>query len=266
MSMTNQIQNSLQVSLIQTRLSWHKPADNRAHFQEKIAAVGSQSDVCVLPETFTTGFTSSPQRCPEAMQGESMQWMADQAASWDTAICGSLALKVDQQDRFRNRFIWMNPDGSYAFYDKKHLFGLGGESKRYTPGHQRQIIEYRGWRINPQICYDLRFPVWCRNHQGFDLQIFVANWPQARKHAWRILLKARAIENQAYVVGVNRIGEDGNGLHYAGDSTACDFLGESLAELGLEDQSATVEFKYDELMDFRKAFDFQADADSFVLT
>ena len=255
--------DSLRISLIQTRVHWHDPAQNRAHFQQRIEPLAGATDVIVLTETFTSGFTRHPQEIGETMQGETVAWMREQAAATGAAITGSVAMGVD--GHYYNRLLWVNPDGTLHHYDKRHRFGLGGEHERYSAGNQRVVFEHRGWRVCPQVCYDLRFPVWTRSLNDYDLLLFVANWPLARAQAWRVLLRARAIENQCYVVGVNRVGRDGNDLEYAGDSAAIDCLGNYLVELHGRDAVETVTIEKGPMDQFREQYPFWRDADKFQI-
>jgi predicted amidohydrolase len=228
------------------------------------------SDLILLPETFLSGFTNETLGNAESMQGEGVRWMGDMARETGAVVTGSLVVR--QGDRCVNRLVWARPDGSLSLYDKRHLFRMAGEHERYAEGQDRLIVELNGWRICPQVCYDLRFPVWLRNRydaaQGrfdYDLLVFVANWPAARRHAWSTLLKARAIENLCYCVGVNRVGTDGNDIAYAGDSAALDFLGQPLVELGGQEQVVTVSMEPAALDAFRQRFPAWMDADPFAL-
>ncbi|MEM9303692.1 MAG: amidohydrolase [Pseudomonadota bacterium] len=253
---------ALRVTLVQTRTWWHDCDRNLAHFAGLMAPLAGTTDVIVLTETFTSGFTQEPQEVAQRMDGPAVRWMQAQASRLGAAVTGSLA--IEDAGGFRNRLVWASPDGEGPhWYDKRHLFGLGGEDRRYAGGATRVTFSYRGWRICPMICYDLRFPVWTRNQDDYDLLLFVANWPRPRVHAWRTLLRARAIENQAYVVGVNRIGEDGNGIVYPGASAAIDFLGEDLVDLGDREAVETVMLSWEAQERFRRKLPFQADRDAF---
>jgi predicted amidohydrolase len=206
----------LTVTLFQTNIAWEDPEANLAHYTELIASIGQPTDLIILPEMFTTGFTMNPAANAETMAGPAMQWLAQQAKVAQAVITGSLVIEED--GKYYNRLIWMMPDGNYEAYNKRHLFAMAGEHEYYEKGRDRLIVEYKGWRICPLICYDLRFPVWARNEDAYDLLIYTANWPDKRAYDWRTLLKARAIENQCYTIGVNRVGTDANGLGYNGDS------------------------------------------------
>jgi predicted amidohydrolase len=253
--------NKLNVLLAQAQLRWKDPARNRDHLESLLAASGD-CDLAVLPETFTTGFLGDTDLPEEGMSGPTVTWMRALAARRDCALAGS-AVIVEDGRRF-NRLLFVTPDGSVIHYDKRHLFSYGGEDQRYTPGRQRVNVDYRGWRINLQICYDLRFPAWCRYRGDYDLVLFVANWPAKRAAHWSTLLEARAIENQCWVVGVNRVGEDGNGFQYPGRSVVHGPLGERVADLGDSEICRLVELDLDAVNRIRSEFPFQADADAFT--
>ena len=257
--------SGLQVLMVQAQLSWKDPAANRAHLSELLAKAAETVafDLAIFPETFTTGFLGDSDLPAEDMSGPTVQWMRSMAQEYSAAMAGS-AVIVEQGSRF-NRFILATPEGAVHHYDKRHLFAFGGENKRYSAGEQRLVWNWRQWRINPQICYDLRFPAWCRNRQDYDLQIFVANWPEKRVAHWMALLRARAIENQAYVIGINRVGEDGNSMKYPGRSQAFDPLGNELADLQGIEQSQRICIELQQVDDIRRQFPFQDDADSFTL-
>jgi omega-amidase len=235
-----------------------------------VRALQGQTDLVVLPETFTSGFSNDAIGRAETMQGESVAWLRALAAEAGVAITGSMVIREDGQ--VFNRLLWATPDGALQHYDKRHLFRMAGEHHRYAGGRRRLSVELLGWRICPLVCYDLRFPVWSRNRFDpaagrfdYDLLLYVANWPSARRHAWRTLLRARAIENLACVAGVNRVGVDGNDLHYAGDSVVLDALGQPLAELGAQPQTVTVRLSGAALAAHRERFPAQLDADDFDL-
>ncbi|MFM8916352.1 MAG: amidohydrolase, partial [Bacteroidota bacterium] len=220
----------LRITLVQSTLLWEDPAGNRMLMDELLRPIRKGStDVIMLPEMFTSGFTMNAVRVAETMQGNTISWMHEMAASKKAVVCGSLVIK--ERNRFFNRFVWVQPDGKIYHYDKRHLFRMAGEPSTYAAGKKRTVIEYQGWRICPQICYDLRFPVWSRNRNDYDLLLYVANWPERRRTAWMKLLPARAIENQCYVVAVNRVGADGKNMVYAGDSAAYDMWGEPLTNI-----------------------------------
>jgi predicted amidohydrolase len=262
--------NPLRVSLVQGATRWHDAAANREYYGVLARSLKGQSDLIVLPETFLSGFTNETLGNAETMDGEGMRWLRDLAGEIGTTITGSLVMR--DGERCVNRLVWMRPDGTFETYDKRHLFRMAKEHERYGGGDKRLIVELGGWRICPEVCYDLRFPVWLRNRYDraaerfdYDLILFVANWPSARRHAWRTLLRARAIENLAYCIGVNRVGVDGNDLHYAGDSGAFDFLGQPLVELGAQEQVVTVTLDPAALAAHRERFPAWMDADEFEL-
>ena len=255
--------DNLEVALVQADLRWQDAGANRQRLAELMDRQ-PDCDLYVLPETFTTGFLGDAGLDAEDMEGRSVQWMREQALARNAAVCGSLVI-ADSSGERRNRFVFMPPGGNPVCYDKRHRFGFGGEDRRYVAGDHPVVVEFRGWRIDLQICYDLRFPVWCRNDRDFDIQVFVANWPSPRVEAWRALLEARAIENQAYVVGVNRSGIDGNEIRYPGCSGAWSMEGARLVELGEREAVARVCFDRHSLDEFRRRFPFLADADRFEL-
>jgi predicted amidohydrolase len=254
---------ALKVTIVQADLHWHHAVRNRDSFAEKIRNIGERTDLIVLPEMFTTGFSMDAPALAEAPDGESVRWMREQAAATGTAICGSLIIVDD--GRYYNRFFCIQPDGETVHYDKRHLFRLADEQHHYADGRELATFEIGGFRIRPMICYDLRFPVWSRNRGDYDLLLYVANWPSARHHAWQTLLRARAIENLSYVAGVNRVGVDGNDLPYAGGSAIIDYLGHDLADLGDSPGVATASLDLDGLGAFRERFAFHKDADDFTL-
>lgn len=255
---------NLTLTLVQTELYWQNPAQNRQMLTEKLAMLAGKTDIIVLPEMFSTGFSMAPENCAESADGQSLQWMREQAMLTGSAITGSLAVKLD--DGFVNRLYFVTPEGQVSHYDKRHLFRMGGEHEHYQQGHERTLFHWRGWRIMPLICYDLRFPVFSRNRDDYDLLICVANWPEPRRQPWRTLLQARAIENLSYVAGVNRIGQDGNQLSYSGDSMLVDFMGNPL----VDDTPGTpfvqtVTLDAEALCSFRERFPAHLDADDFTL-
>jgi len=252
----------INVTLIQADIIWEDRISNLKNYQEKINQIES-TDLIILPEMFTTGFSMNPKDISETMNDETIQWMKDNASKMNSAICGSIIIEED--DKYFNRFIWVNPDGSIHQYDKKHLFSFAGENKNYTAGNEKIIIEYKGWKICPLVCYDLRFPVWSRNSEDYDLLIYVANWSTKRKLAWKILLVARAIENQCYVIGVNRVGKDENNHYYSGESSLINALGETLyTNSHIEDVYTTSISKY-ELNKIRNQLPFLNDKDNFKI-
>lgn len=251
----------INVTLIQSDIIWEDRISNLKKYQEKINQIES-TDLIILPEMFTTGFSISPKGISENMNGETIKWMKQNSHKMNSAICGSIIIEEDS--KYFNRFIWVNPDGSIHHYDKRHLFSFAGENENYTPGNEKIIIEYKGWKICPLICYDLRFPVWSRNSEDYDLLIYVANWPDKRKSAWKSLLTARAIENQCYVIGVNRVGEDSKN-YYSGDSSLINALGETLyTNSHIEEIYSNTISKYD-LNKIRTQLPFLNDKDNFKI-
>lgn len=252
----------LRVTLIQADLVWEDPGTNRARFAEKITPLTGSTDLIILPEMFTTGFSMNPEPLAERMDGPTLSWLATQAASTGAAICGSLIIQED--NAYYNRLVWMQPDGQYFTYDKRHRFTLAGEHEYYAAGKEQLVISWRGWKIRPLICYDLRFPVWSRNTPPYyDLLLYVANWPARRRFAWTQLLIARAIENQAYTIGVNRIGLDGQQIPHAGDSVVLDYSGTALWQQAEEESTTTLTLDQQKQAEFRDRFRFLADQDSF---
>ena len=234
--------------------------------EEKILDIPENTNLVILPEMFSTGFSMKPSILAETMDGETIAWMKRMASSKKIILTGSIIIK--DNEHYFNRLIWMLPNGTLGFYDKRHLFAFAGEDQHYTPGNKRLITSVNGWKINLQICYDLRFPVWARQQSNdesteFDLLIYVANWPEKRNHAWKTLLTARAIENQSYVIGVNRVGEDGNQISHSGDSMLIDPLGNILFTKHFEEVVHSFELTKDTLNNTRNSFPFWKDADQF---
>lgn len=252
----------MQISLIQTRIAWRQAEDNRRHLSGRFDLVAADTDLIVLPETFTTGFLGDADQPAEPMDGPTVAWLTEQARERDCAIAGSAV--IEAQGR-RNRFLLVTPDGAVNHYDKRHLFSYGGEQERYQAGDRRVVMDWQGWRVCPQICYDLRFPVWSRYRGDYDLLVFVANWPAPRIQAWSALLKARAIENQCYVVGLNRVGEDGNGIDYPGHSAVYDPLGETVLFMGGGDDIGRAHLSLERVRQVREQFPFWREADEFSL-
>lgn len=252
----------MKVTLLQTDLKWEDKQYNRNSIQFQIEDIG-ETDLIVLPEMFTTGFTMKPQNLSETMDGETIGWMSLMSLKTNAAICGSII--IEENGKYYNRFIWVQPDGTIKHYDKRHLFSYAGEDKNYTPGNERIIIDYKGFRICPQICYDLRFPVFSRNTGDYDILLYVANWPSIRSEVWTTLLTARAIENQCYIIAVNRIGKDGNGLEYNGKSTIINPMGISSMKLMDKYWTNTGMINKDTLNNVRNAYPFLKDGDKFRL-
>ncbi|HEX7342212.1 MAG TPA: amidohydrolase [Rhodanobacteraceae bacterium] len=266
---------NLTVSLVQGNTRWHDPQGNRDYYGGLIEPLAGKTDLVVLPETFTSGFSNEAIAQAEDMRGPTVAWMLDMARQLDAAVTGSVQLRADGASGpgVYNRMLFATPDGTLQHYDKRHLFRYADEHKRYAAGGERVVVAWRGWRILPMVCYDLRFPVWIRNQHDttaeagmdYDLVVFVANWPTPRRTAWRTLLRARAIENLSYAVGVNRVGVDGNGHPYSGDSAVLDPLGEALVDLGPQEQMVSVTLDGARLPDYRAHFPAWMDADAFEL-
>lgn len=271
----------LTFTLIQTNLAWENKEANLAMLEQKISSIAEKTEVVVLPEMFSTGFIMNPAPFAEAIDGPTTKWMKNLAAHKNLVLTGSIIIKSEEgaeNQRFYNRLIWMLPNGQYGCYDKRHLFAFAGENGPYTPGHKRLIASVKGWKVNLQICYDLRFPVWARQSRSvaptgldpeaafeYDVLIYVADWPERRSHAWKTLLQARAIENQCYVIGVNRVGEDGNGIYHSGDSMVVGPLGDVLYQKTGEEDVFTITLKKGPLQEVRDKFPFFREADGFAI-
>jgi omega-amidase len=253
----------LTVSLVQTATRWHDPAGNRARFDDWFAQVPATSALVVLPEMFSTGFTMASAEVAEPMSGPTVAWLRESAARLGKVVCGSVAIADGGQHY--NRFFWATPDGALTHYDKRHRFRMAGEHQHYAAGDRRCVVTLHGWRILPLVCYDLRFPVWLRNRGDYDLLLAVANWPAARQSAWNTLLRARAIENLAYAVGVNIVGRDGNGVEYTGGSAVYDPEGRELVHAGDRPGIVTVTLDGEALTGYRQRFPAWQDADDFSL-
>ncbi|GAB3640313.1 amidohydrolase [Spirosoma arcticum] len=260
----------MHLTLIQPRLYWHDPVANRAMLEERIFAVPEPTDLIVLPEMFTTGFTMDAPAVAEPMNLTTFRWLKQMAAQTKAVVTGSYVVR--EGNAFYNRLIWMQPDGEFDVYDKRHLFRMAGEDAVYTAGTRRIVKAWKGWRVCPLTCYDLRFPVWSRNGQtnpsnfDYDLLLYVANWPAPRRNAWNILLQARAIENLSYVVGVNRVGEDSNQNAYSGDSAVIDYKGDVLFRQADAEMVHQQTLSLDDLRAFRERFPANLDADEFTIT
>ena len=271
---------SLVVTLIQTDLRWEDKQANLAMLEKKIRGIQEKTMLVILPEMFSTGFSMKPELLAETMDGPAVQWMKKIAAEKKIILTGSLI--IEDQGQYYNRLIWMLPNGQCGTYDKRHRFAYAGEDKHYAAGNKRLIASVNGWRINLQVCYDLRFPVWARQHPDaveylpgdgansapdarleYDVLIYVANWPERRSHAWKTLLQARAIENQSYVIGVNRVGDDGNNIHHSGDSMIVDPLGEVLYHKNNVEDVFTYTLSKERVNEVRTKFPFWKDADEF---
>jgi omega-amidase len=258
--------STLTITTIQSNLIWEEKSANLRLLEQKIAGIEEKTEIVVLPEMFSTGFSMRPEVLAETMDGETMEWMKRVSRENGIVLTGSIMVK--EEGNYYNRLIWMLPNGQYGYYDKRHLFAYGEEDKHYSSGNKRLIASIKGWKINLLVCYDLRFPVWARqkvNEEGaeYDVLIYVANWPERRSHAWKTLLCARAIENQCYVVGVNRVGSDANNIYYSGNSLIIDPLGQVLYHMADEEDVNTITLQKEMLDDVRAKFPFWKDADSF---
>ena len=260
--------SSLSFTLIQTNLHWENREANLKMLKDKINSI-SHTHIVILPEMFSTGFSMNPEKLAENMEGSTVQWMKRMAASKKIILTGSII--IEDEKRFYNRLLWVLPNGEIGHYDKRHLFAYGQEDQHYSSGNERFIASVNGWKINLMVCYDLRFPVWARQqfHQAdgyeYDVLVYVANWPERRKHAWKILLQARAIENQCYVIGVNRVGADGNNLNYSGDSMVADSLGKVLYQKENEEDVFAITLNKEHLREVREKLPFWKEADPFLL-
>lgn len=264
--MSDKMAANFRVTLVQTALVWEQPEENLETLARLIEPLAGRTDLIVLPETFPTGFTSDGAKFAQDMRGRPATWIAEQARRLDAAVVGSAFVR--ENSGVRNRLLWATPDGALEYYDKRHLFRMGGEHLRYVAGEQgARVIEWRGVRICPLVCYDLRFPVWSRRRAELDYEVllYVANWPAARAYAWSQLLRARAIENQAIVIGVNRVGTDGRGIAHLGGSGVFDGWGKPTLELAEEAVVSTVMLDLDALREFRDRFPVHLDADPFTL-
>ena len=259
------MESNLCIALIQADLVWENATENKNRFLEKINTLKSSVDLIVLPEMFTTGFSMNPQKLAETMSGKTVLWMQQIAKTKKIAIVGSIIIK--EADNFFNRTLFVHPTGEIETYDKRHAFTLAGEHKEYTSGVSKLIVTYKGWKICPLICYDLRFPVWSRNIEFYDVLIYGANWPKPRIDAWKALLKARAIENMSYCIGVNRVGIDANGYEYSGNSIAIDSLGKEMTPVCEHEESIIyADLNKENLLEVRNKLRFLNDKDDFVIT
>lgn len=256
--------DTLNITLLQSDIVWEDKQANFAQYEAQLASIKERKEIVVLPEMFTTGFSMQPERFAETMEGETIDWMRRMAATYRCIITGSVMIK--EEERYYNRLVWMQPNGQYYHYDKRHLFAFASEDQHYTAGGKKLIVQVNGWRICPVICYDLRFPVWLRNQkEAYDILIVVANWPARRSHAWRSLLVARAIENMSYVIGVNRVGNDGKEVYHNGNSAVFNPLGEALWEHTDEAVVKTITLEKSMLTTTRAQFPFLKDADTFYI-
>ena len=265
---------TLTITTIQSNLIWEEKSANLRLLEQKIAGIEEKTEIVILPEMFSTGFSMRPEALAETMEGETVEWMKKVSRENGIVLTGSVM--IEEARNYYNRLIWMLPNGQYGYYDKRHLFAFGEEDKHYTPGNKRLIASVKGWKINLLVCYDLRFPVWARQAPSkphpegeesptaeYDVLIYVANWPERRSHAWKTLLCARAIENQCYVVGVNRVGSDGNNIYHSGNSLVIDPLGQVLYHMADDEDVNTITLQKEMLEDVRNKFPFWKDADEF---
>lgn len=259
--------STLTFTIIQSNLHWEDKVANLCMLEEKIRAIQERTEIILLPEMFSTGFSMKPEQLAETMEGETVQWMKRIACEKKVILTGSLI--IEENGHYYNRLVWMLPNGQYGVYDKRHRFAFAGEDEQYTAGIKRLIASVKGWKINLLICYDLRFPVWARQAGSdtpeYDVLVYVANWPERRNLAWKTLLQARAIENQCYTIGVNRVGDDGNNIHYSGDSLVIDPLGEILYHKKEEEDMFTITLEKQHLQAIREKFPFWKDADYFTI-
>lgn len=252
---------TLRIALLEYDIVWENPAKNFEKIDELLKGV--DADVFFLPEMFSTGFTMNPEKNAEPIFGISFKFLQQKSIEHKAAFCASVPTKSDGQ--YFNRLYWVEPNETFVIYDKRHLFSLVGEEKHYTPGLERKVIEYKGWRLMPQICYDLRFPVWSRNDLSYDVIFYIANWPERRKTAWLSLLQARSIENISYCIGVNRTGDDAQGIYHSGDSNVFDAQGNKLQSLSESKEALIYELKKEELLETREKFKFLNDKDDFKI-
>lgn len=257
------MKEELQIALIQSHLLWENPIANLDKFDALLEQVSEDTQLIVLPEMFTTGFSMNPVELAEKMDGNTVNWLLNWSKKKQTAICGSVI--ITENNNYYNRFLFVTPDGEIRSYDKRHRFMMAGEGELYTAGEDTVLIEYEGWKIFPQICYDLRFPVFARNTVDYDVVLFVANWPKPRVGAWDALLRARAIENMSYCIGVNRIGLDGKGLEYVGHSAVYDVLGDEIAFAKAEEKIITATLSKNHIKETRERLPFLEDKDEFTL-
>lgn len=258
--------STLTITTIQSNLIWEEKSANLRLLEQQVSAIEEKTEIVVLPEMFSTGFSMKPEELAETMDGETVGWM--KRVSRENGIILTGSIMIEEAGNYYNRLIWMLPNGQYGHYDKRHLFAYGEEDKHYTPGNKRLIASVKGWKINLLICYDLRFPVWARQDPlssggEYDVLLYVANWPERRSHAWKTLLCARAIENQCYVVGVNRVGSDGNAIYHSGNSLIIDPLGQVLYHMADEEDVNTITLQKEMLEEVRTKFPFWKNADPF---
>ncbi len=254
----------IKITIFQAYIFWENIENNLKNLTTRLNSLREKTDLIILPEMFNTGFTNNVEKCAEKSNGQTMRWMFEMSQKFDCVIAGSLI--IEEEGRYYNRFIWMSPDGTYVKYDKRHLFGMAQEDAHFTAGDARVVVNLKGWKVSPMICYDLRFPVWSRNQESaYDLLIYVANWPDKRSLHWRSLIPARAIENQAYVIGVNRVGHDGNEIYYSGGSMCISANGDVVYYKPEDEDLYTFTLNPKDLMEVRSKFQFLKDADHFSI-
>lgn len=255
---------SIKITIFQAYLFWENVEKNLNNLSLRLSALREKTDLILLPEMFNTGFTTNVEKCAESMDGPTMHWMYEHAKSYNCVVAGTLI--IEENGHYYNRFVWMSPDGSFVHYDKRHLFGMAGEDKYFTPGNSRVVLDLKGWRVCPMVCYDLRFPVWSRNQgAAYDLLVYTACWPDKRSAHWRALIPARAIENQAYVIGVNRVGYDGNEIYYSGGSMCISPNGDVVYYKPEDEDLYTFTLNPTDLIKSREQLPFLDDADDFSL-
>lgn len=255
--------SELRVSLVQTSLIWENIPQNLERFDDKLSNLKGNTDLIILPEMFTTGFSMNVKDISETMDGSAMNWMRGKAKELNAIITGSLI--IEEEGKYYNRLIWMKANGTHSQYDKRHLFTLAKEHHTFTAGRKKLIVEWNDWKICPLVCYDLRFPVWSRNVENYDVLVYMANFPAKRRYAWRHLLRARAIENQCYVLGVNIVGEDGNGFAYSGDTSVIDPMGHLIKEFTEQEGIINYTISKSEIDNIRKTLPFLDDRDKFII-
>ncbi|MEM0517933.1 MULTISPECIES: amidohydrolase [Aequorivita] len=258
------MKTDLKVTIVQSELVWENAEANRAQFSKKFQHINEETDLIILPEMFTTGFSMNAAKLAEPNYGPTLEWMIQEAKKYNAAITGSVI--IAENDTFFNRLFFVFPDGNYEKYDKRHTFTLAKENETYTDGNKKLIVNYKGWKICPLICYDLRFPVWARNTEDYDVLIYIANWPKVRTLAWDTLLRARAIENMAYCIGVNRVGFDGADHEYIGHSSVFDVLGKQISPSAFGEFTETVALEMEHIKTNRQHLQFLNDRDTFTLT
>ncbi|EEI92650.1 hydrolase, carbon-nitrogen family [Sphingobacterium spiritivorum ATCC 33300] len=255
---------TIKITIFQAYLFWENVEKNLNNLELRLSSLREKTDLILLPEMFNTGFTNNVEKCAETMDGPTMHWLYEMSKKFDCVVAGSLI--IQEEGKYYNRFVWMSPNGSFVKYDKRHLFGMAGEDQYFEPGNQRVILQLKGWKICPMICYDLRFPVWSRNqNEAYDLLVYIASWPDKRSGHWRSLIPARAIENQAFVIGVNRVGYDGNEIYYSGGSMCISPMGDVVYYKPEDEDLYTFTLNPKDLITARAEFPFLKDGDDFLL-